>query len=438
MFLSLLVDLLGFTVILPLIPSMLEYYSSHDESGLYNYLLSKVDGFRVFIGAPDTDRFNLVLFGGLLGSLFSLLQFLASPVIGAASDVVGRKPMLLLSLVGILTSYALWAVSYSFGVFVIARVLAGVSKGNVSLSTAIVTDVTSVKGRSKGMALVGAAFSLGFLFGPSIGAAFSVWGKGEGPSTFLTYQYPAVFALSLALLNLLLVIVFYKESLPIKQRASSLGGGLGGALYLVNPISLFKFDAVTEISTQDRSNLRRLGIVYFLYIFLFSGLEYSLTFLVHQRFNYTSMDQGKMFLFIGVVMIAVQGGYLRRQPAGREKYTACMGILAVIPGMLLIGWSSSAKVLYCGLILYSFGSGTVVPSLTSITSKFGEGTEKGKVLGIIRSIGALGRALGPFVACAVYWHYSACVCYMLGASFLSLPLLLLFLSNTDPSKLKHF
>ena len=126
-----------------------------------------MDWFRSSVGAPA--EFNTVLFGGFLGSIFSFLQFIASPIIGGLSDRFGRKPLMVATCVGISVSYLLWVLSSNFAIFVLARIIGGVSKGNVSLSTAIVTDVTTPATRGKGMAMIGVAFSLGFLFGPMIG-----------------------------------------------------------------------------------------------------------------------------------------------------------------------------------------------------------------------------------------------------------------------------
>ena len=125
--------------------------------------------FGVRIGVPE-GQFNSVLFGGLLGSLFSFLQFVASPMIGGLSDHFGRRPLLLLSTAGVAFSYALWVNASTFGLFVLARIIGGLSKGNVSLATAIITDVSTPKTRQKGMALIGIAFSIGFLVGPMVGA----------------------------------------------------------------------------------------------------------------------------------------------------------------------------------------------------------------------------------------------------------------------------
>ena len=139
---------------------------------------SKVKSFGTLIGAPE-DRFSSVLFGGLLGSLFSFLQFVASPLMGGLSDHFGRRPLLLLSTTGVAISYAMWAKASTFGLFVLARIIGGLSKGNVSLATAIVADVSSPKTRQRGMAMIGIAFSIGFLVGPIIGAFFSIWAKSK-------------------------------------------------------------------------------------------------------------------------------------------------------------------------------------------------------------------------------------------------------------------
>jgi MFS family permease len=412
LFVYLLLDLLGFTVILPLIPSLLEYYGRADQSGMYSVLMEKVDSFRTLIGAPDVEKFNIVLLGGLLGSLFSFLQFLTSPLLGATSDIYGRKRVLILCMVGISMSYALWAVSRSFPLFVLARIVAGFSKGNIGISTAVVVDVTPVDRRNRGMAVIGIAFSCGFLLGPLIGAGFSVWGKRvaeAGGDPFTVFRYPALFALALSLLAILLLLSVFPETLPPEKRARSLGQGVLGTLYLINPLSLFRFDALSRLDEKDVKSLRRLGLGYFLYLFLFSGLEYSLTFLTHQRFNYTRMEQGTMFLFIGLVMILVQGGYVRSRLHGAEKKTALQGMLVIIPSLLLVGWASTPLMLYSGLLLYSFAAGTVVTCLSSIASQFGEGDEKGKVMGIFRSLGALARAVGPITACTGNGKYPSSV-----------------------------
>lgn len=421
LFVSLVVDLLAFTVILPLLPSLLDFYGTKEDS-LYSSLKSSVSGFRQMVGAPDTPRWNSVLFGGLIGSLFSLLQFVAAPVVGAASDVYGRKPLLLISMVGIAGSYALWAVSHNFTLFVLARILGGISKGNISLSTAIVADVLPVKRRGKGMALIGIAFSVGFVFGPLIGAIFSRYAR-EHQGEF--YIYPALFSLILAIFDIIFVAMAFKETLPKNKRATSIVTGWQNTSYLINPVSLFKFSSVSNISKAELSDIRQVGCVYFIYLFLYSGLEFTLTFLTHNRLQYDSMQQGKMFFFIGFVMVLVQGGYVRRASAGSERKLAVQGMMVLIPAFLLMAFATNVFLMYTSLALFSFASATVVPCLTTMISLRGRDDQKGTIMGIFRSLGALARALGPVFASTVYWSFGDVICYTLGGTLLLIPLYLL-------------
>ncbi|KAL5016481.1 hypothetical protein ScPMuIL_006070 [Solemya velum] len=422
-FISLVLDLLAFTLILPLLPSLLDYYGTHDDKdGLYSTLKNSVDGFRQLVGAPDTPRWNSVLFGGLIGSLFSLLQFMASPVIGATSDVYGRRPVLLLSLVGVAISHALWAVSHNFTLFVVARIIGGISKGNVSLSTAIIADVLPKEKRGKGMAIIGIAFSVGFVFGPLIGAIFSQWARAQEGSF---YVVPALFALALSIADIIFIFFFFKETLPAEKRAGSVSTGWESSSHLISPVSLFKFSSVKNMSQKDMKNTQRVGLIYFVYLLLFSGLEFTLTFLTHNRLNYDSMQQGKMFFFIGTVMVIVQGGYVRRVMSGKELKIATQGMSILIPAFVIMAFTWSASLIYLALVLFSFASATVVPCLTTVMSNFGGEDQKGVIMGIFRSLGALARAIGPIMSSIMYWSCGPEVCYTVGSVLLIVPLALM-------------
>ncbi|KAI8436096.1 hypothetical protein MSG28_004201 [Choristoneura fumiferana] len=339
-FVSLLLDLLAFTMILPLLPSLLDYYDKQEGHGtsLYGSLLGAVQSFQKLTGAPE--KFSSVLFGGALGSMYSFLQFLTSPIVGSLSDAYGRKPMLLICLIGIALSHALWGVASSFSVFVLARFIGGLSKANVSLSMAVVTDASNEKTRARGMALVGLAFSIGFIVGPCAGAWFAVT---NDESYGLWGQRPAFYALSLSLANVALVAFCVPESLP-KDKRAPLSFTLAKTVDYISPWHLLRFTAVKNLSEHQNKVLSKLGLIYFLYLFIYSGLEFTITFLTHHTFNYTAMQQGKMFLVIATAF--------------------------------------------------------AVSCMTSMAASQAPGAARGAVLGALRSLGALARAAGPLLASA--------------------------------------
>jgi len=408
---------------LPLFPSLLDHYKKNDgPDGLFNFLDTRVKSFGIWIGVPE-GQFNSVLFGGLLGSLFSFLQFVASPLIGGLSDHFGRRPLLLLSTTGVALSYALWVNASTFSLFVLARIVGGLSKGNVSLATAIITDVSTPKTRQKGMAMIGIAFSIGFLVGPLVGAGFAVWAKGKNSQDW--FVYPASVALTLSILDLIYIVLKFKETLPQEKRLKSLDEAITQAFTYINPVSLFKFESLTNLKADEKAALRTIGRTFFLYLFLYSGLEFTLTFLTHLRFNFTSMDQGKMFLFIGTLMAIVQGGYVRRIPPGKEKTMVLRGLLLIVPSFAIVGFAQNMWTLYLGLTLYALSTSVVVPCMTTLVSHYGNVSQKGIILGVFRSLGALGRALGPVAASVLYWMTGPEICYSIGGLGLIVPYLML-------------
>merc|ERR1740129_1112073 len=157
-------------------------------------------------------------------------------------------------------SYALWANASTFGLFVLARIIGGLSKGNVSLATAIMADVSSHKTRQRGI-----AFSIGFLIGPLVGAGFAVWAKGHDKSSNKEwFVYPAMVALCLSLIDFIYLFMKFKETLAPEKRVKSLQAALNQAITYVNPISLFNFQSLDNLKEEELASIKTIGRTYFL------------------------------------------------------------------------------------------------------------------------------------------------------------------------------
>ncbi|KAK6108049.1 Major Facilitator Superfamily protein [Brugia pahangi] len=419
-FILLLFDLIAFTSILPLFPALIDYYGLIERRDqLYDGIEIFCQFFQNAIGTPSSKHLHSVFFGGILGSLYCLLQFLSSPLLGALSDIYGRKPILLLSIAGTLLSYIIWASTNSFIYFVLSRIVGGLSKASVSICIAIMADVYSHNKIGQGMAIIGAAFSIGFLVGPIIGVYFS---HTANAGIELAIDAPAKFAILLSIIELIFVALILPETLEISKRKTLINEVFENCLLYIKPSALFRFAAVNKHSGVKL--MRSYGRAYFVYMFFYSGLEFTLSFLTHTRFNYDSMQQGKMYLYIGILMTIVQGG-IRRIPNTKHHITAIYGIAFTIPAYIIIGCSSSAKGFYIGLALYAIASSLVVPCMTSCISNEATDDVKGVTIGVFRCLGALARAIGPLFASTVFWLFGPTICYVIGGVLLFIPLFML-------------
>jgi len=412
-------DLVGFSVIFPLFPAMLRHYLATEGSGGLFAELIRVLGTA---SGSDADMRLAVLFGGLLGSAYSFLQFLFAPVWGGLSDRLGRRPVLLITLGGMTASYLLWFFSGNFVLFVGSRLLAGVMSGNISVATAAMADATTAANRSKGMGLVGAAFGLGFILGPALGGVLSMAKIGGGPVTAgdpapaVSWLNPfaavAAGAFLLSFSNWIWVALKFAETLAPEDRSKGRREGR-----TINPLQLF--------GRQEFPGVRRTNILWFVYLLGFSGMEFSLTFLAADRFGYTPRQNAYLFVFSGLILVFVQGGMIRRlAPLYGERMLAVTGLALIVPGFLLIGLVPRQGSLYLGLALVSVGSALLTPSATALVSLYATADRQGSVLGVFRSLGALARALGPIGTCFIYWRLGSSFPYLAGSVLMLLPLAL--------------
>lgn len=411
-FLTLYIDLVGFSIFFPLFPSMLEHYLGREgHGGLLGWLLAGVESLTRFSSLDS--HYTEVLFAGFLGSIYSLLQFLFAPVWGARSDRLGRRNVLLLTVAGTAFSYLVWMLSSSFLLFIVSRLIGGIMSGNLSVATAAVADVTSRENRAKGMGLIGAAFGLGFITGPAIGGVSAGlnlldFAPGLAAIGVNPFTVPAAIAFLLCIVNLLWIRARFAETRTARSAAP--------AVRERNPIALFRVESPA---------IRRANIVYFLYALCFSGMELTLSFLAVERLGYTERQLPLIFVFIGVVSILTQGLVVRRMvPATGEKPTMLIGVLFVAAGFVGLAFAVGTKGMYASMAAVAFGSGLSNAALSAMISLYAGVEEQGRMLGIFRSLGSLARAIGPVLAGATYWWFGSRATYAAVALLLLLPFLI--------------
>ncbi|NDV61827.1 MFS transporter [Puniceicoccales bacterium CK1056] len=403
--LTVFIDLVGFSVIFPIFPAMLDWYLPREESGS---MLHTLIGIFKGLTHGDNQQFLVaVLFGGLLGSLYSVLQFFSSPFWGRLSDHHGRRKILLITTTGTAVAYALWIFSGSFWVLVISRVLGGIMAGNLAVATASVADLTDSSKRSKGMALIGVAFGLGFILGPALGGLGSLVDLGVNPQStaafgLTPFSFPALLAFLMALFNIVWVWRAFPETLDATHMEEN----------RKKPSPLLRLGSKIP-------DVRRALKVYFLFIFAFAGMEFTLTFLALERLLYEPHNMALLFLFIGLVLSLTQGFVVRRYAHrfGERNFTT-LGLLSACLSLICLSISQSTGLFYTGLALLGFGVGCASPSLSALVSLYSPANRQGSELGAFRSIGSMGRALGPLYGAGLYWWMGSQVAYLTSAILL--------------------
>jgi MFS transporter, DHA1 family, tetracycline resistance protein len=338
-FLTVFIDLLGFGIIIPLLP----FYAEH-------------------FGAS-------ALMVGLLSTSFSLAQFLFAPFWGRLSDRIGRRPVILLGLLGSAVSYAFFAMATSLAALFAARTLAGIAGANVPTAQAFIADTTTPETRARGMGIIGAAFGLGFIFGPAIGGFLSQWG----------YAAPAWFAAALSLANFGAALVLLPESRPDHVRDASRPGRL---------------EAVRRAVV--RPHLPMVLLVYFLVVTSFASFEAMFALYSERRFGFTAVTIGYMFAWVGVVLATVQGllvGRVVKRLGEQVLIPAAILVLAIALGLVPFAGSVPVLAAACGLL--ACGMGFNSPSLLSAISRLADPRDQGSTLGVSQSLGSLARIIGP-------------------------------------------
>ena len=363
-FLTIFIDLLGFGIFIPLLPSF-----SINELHISELMI------------------------GFIVGIYSLMQFLFTPIWGSLSDRYGRKPILVMSLIGSIISYLLLALVFSGVVLsvvllVLSRAFAGVFAANLSAAQAVISDITAPEDRTKGIGLISAAFGLGFVFGPAIGGVLS---QNFG------YGFPIYVSASLSLVASLLCIFVFKETLSKKIQLSNRQNKKSR-----NPLNV---KLILSVLKNDR--IGKYIIIFFVTVFAFSNIFGTLQLFAERKngLNLSQAEIGYLFSFMGITGAFVQLFLLKiiKKEFGEEK-TIMLGCFLAFVGLVFMGFSSNLILLLLLIFLLSVGNGMSSTVSISLLSQNIGPEEQGTILGINQSLGAFARFLGPTWGGFVYQY----------------------------------
>jgi MFS family permease len=418
-FLVVFVDLVGFGILIPVIPL---------------YALS--------FGATE-------FVGSLLIASYSATQFVAAPFLGRLSDARGRRPVLLVSLAGSVLAWTLFGFAESLLTLFLARMLAGAMGGNISTAQAYIADVTPPEERARGLGLLGAAFGLGFIFGPVLGGLFAsdaaiAAARGVFPAWLPATEFtlPSFAAAAITGVNLVAAFVLLPESRSADARAAS----------RATP----RESRVAELLSALRTPaLGTLVVAFFLVSFAFSALESQFVFLTNEQYGYGATENALLLTYFGVVIAVAQGvlvgpltdryGEYRLAVSGAAVQVATLAAVPFAPALArfvpetgtLVDWLPSVPAAILALLAVvtplAFGNALTNVSLNALVSRSASADEQGGAFGLTQSAGSLARTFGPAVAGLLYTGVGYRAPFLLGGA-LMIPIVVL-LGRLDASTL---
>jgi DHA1 family tetracycline resistance protein-like MFS transporter len=363
-FIIIFVDLLGFGLILPLLPYIGEKYGANE--------------FQI----------------GILGATYSLFQFISSPILGRLSDRFGRKKLLILSQIGSVFGYCLLAFSNSLPLIFLSRIIDGTTGGNISIAQAYIADVTDEKNRARGMGLIGAAFGLGFIFGPITGGLLTGFG----------FWAPALFAATVGLITVFLTITRLEESVDIKKSSFS-------------KRSSFSFAKLVTLMKSYPIGL--LIFTFFLLNTAFSVMQGNFALWIERAFGFGATQSSFYFTYIGILSVIVQ---LRLLPMIINKYHESNIIkyatFVMMIGFFILPFMNLPLLLLIPLTLFPISNGLVNPAIQAFASEHVKKEDYGGTLGLLQSFGSLGRIVGPVMGGWIFYVFGKDASFFLSGCIL--------------------
>jgi len=346
-FLTVFIDLLGFGILIPILPSFAIKELGVNEAAI-----------------------------GIAIAIYSFVQFLFNPVLGKISDKYGRRPVIIACLFLNAIGYVVFAFTHSFLMLLISRVIAGIGGSSIGVAQAYIADVTTRENRSKGMGMIGAAFGLGFVFGPLIGGLLSGFG----------YPVTGFVAAGFSFAAFIVTIFLLPESLNLKQIADTETAN--------RRRKLFDFAAMKKI--LQKPDLAVLVLLFFILTFSFANIYGTFALLGLKVYGFTDMQNGYMFGIVGLTSAIVQGGLIGRiNKLMSKKKILIIASFLIMAMLAMIPYAGSFLGLAIVSIVLSYGTGTFQPTVLSLISEVTSEAEQGITLGINQSLSSFARVLGP-------------------------------------------
>jgi multidrug resistance protein len=346
-FLTVFIDLLGFGILIPILPSFSVKELHIDEAAI-----------------------------GIAIALYSFVQFLFNPVLGKLSDKYGRKPVIVVCLFLNAMGYIVFSFTHSYILLLVSRVIAGIGGSSIGVAQAYIADITTRENRSKGMGLIGAAFGLGFVFGPLIGGLLSEFG----------YAVTGYVAAGFSLIAFTLTILYLPESLKKSQVVEQTQNEMRR--------KIFDFAAMKKI--LQKPDLAILVLLFFILTFSFANIYGTFALLGLKVYGFTDMQNGYMFGIVGLTSAIVQGGLIGRiNKILSKKKILIIGSLLIMVALAMIPYAGTFLGLAIVSIVLSCGTGTFQPTVLSLISEVTSESEQGITLGMNQSLSSFARVLGP-------------------------------------------